>query len=254
MDKGKKPASGFIKKSPAFFLRITMKRSEINRIMQEGLRFIESKGFLLPPFAGWSPHDWQQKGMECRETVETQLGWDITDFGSGDFQHVGLLAFTIRNGEFQKSQEVTAKTYAEKIMVVQEKQVTPTHFHFQKMEDIINRGGGKLVIQLWNSTADEQLSNSEVQVVCDGTVRSVKAGATIVLEPGESITLPARLYHKFWGQKGFGPVLVGEVSRVNDDFSDNRFYDPVGRFPEIEEDEPPFRLLCGDYGKYYRYA
>jgi D-lyxose ketol-isomerase len=74
------------------------------------------------------------------------------------------------------------------------------------------------------------------------------------LEPGESITLPARLYHKFWGQKGLGPVLVGEVSRVNDDFCDNRFYDPVGRFPEIEEDEPPFRLLCGDYGKYYRFA
>ena len=30
---------------------------------------------------------------------------------------------------------------------------------------------------------------------------------------------------------------------VNDDTKDNRFYKPVGRFPEIEEDEPPIHLL-----------
>ena len=26
-----------------------------------------------------------------------------------------------------------------------------------------------------------------------------------------------------------------------------RFHQPVGRFPEIEEDEPSYRLLVGDY-------
>ena len=46
---------------------------------------------------------------------------------------------------------------------------------------------------------------------------------------------------------GTGPVLLGEVSQVNDDNTDNRFYEPVGRFPAIEEDEPPYRLLCGEY-------
>ena len=87
-------------------------------------------------------------------------------------------------------------------------------------------------------------------VSIDGVRRTVKAGDTVVLSPGESITLPDHLYHKFWGAEG--RVLVGEVSLVNDDNIDNRFYDPVGRFPEIEEDEPPLYLLCNDYSRYYR--
>jgi len=39
---------------------------------------------------------------------------------------------------------------------------------------------------------------------------------------------------------------------VNDDNTDNRFYDPVGRFPTIEEDETPWHLLVNDYERYYR--
>ncbi len=70
----------------------------------------------------------------------------------------------------------------------------------------------------------------------------------MVLSPGESITLPSRLYHEFWGAGS--RVLVGEVSLVNDDRTDNRFYEPVGRFPEIEEDESPLHLLVGDYPRY----
>ena len=48
-------------------------------------------------------------------------------------------------------------------------------------------------------------------------------------------------------------MLVGEVSLVNDDDKDNRFYTPLGRFPEIEEDEPPLYLLCTDYAKYVKF-
>ena len=33
----------------------------------------------------------------------------------------------------------------------------------------------------------------------------------------------------------------------NDDEADNRFEKPVGRFPAIEEDELPYRLLCNEY-------
>ena len=36
-------------------------------------------------------------------------------------------------------------------------------------------------------------------------------------------------------------------SARNDDNTDNRFYEKMGRFPEIEEDEPPYRLLCNEY-------
>jgi D-lyxose ketol-isomerase len=48
-------------------------------------------------------------------------------------------------------------------------------------------------------------------------------------------------------EEGTGPVLLGEVSQCNDDNTDNRFSPPVGRFPTIEEDEPPYRLLCNEY-------
>lgn len=82
----------------------------------------------------------------------------------------------------------------------------------------------------------------------DGIRRTVSAGDTVVLSPGESITLPAGVYHAFWGAQS--RVLVGEVSLVNDDRTDNRFYEPVGRFPGIEEDEPPLYLLVGDYQRY----
>ena len=48
-------------------------------------------------------------------------------------------------------------------------------------------------------------------------------------------------------ENGSGPVLIGEVSQCNDDNTDNRFYEPIGRFPTIEEDEAPYRLLCNEY-------
>jgi len=231
-----------------------MKRSEINRILKEGIDFLQSRGFHLPPFAHWTPEEWRLKGPECRQITDAQLGWDITGFSGGDFSRLGLLLFTMRNGSFQDSRDPFSKDYSEKIMVVREEQVTPTHFHFSKMEDIINRGGGRLVIQLWNSTPEEKLSHTDVEVSCDGILRIVRSGGFLVLAPGESITLSPRLYHKFWGEKGHGSVLVGEVSRVNDDHTDNRFFEPVGRFPEIEEDAPPIRLLCGDYPKYYPFV
>jgi D-lyxose ketol-isomerase len=230
-----------------------MKRSEINGIMRDALEFLHRMNFLLPPFATWSPDDWRRKGPECRDIIRQQLGWDITDFGSGDFARVGLFLFTIRNGTLEDLATPDGKTYAEKIMIVREGQVTPTHFHFQKMEDIINRGGGNLVIRVWNATADERPADGDVTLAMDGVRVTVPAGGEVVLTPGQSVCLPTRNYHRFWGESGKGTVLVGEVSRVNDDHVDNRFLTPAGRFPAIVEDEPPLYLLCGDYPRYYRH-
>jgi D-lyxose ketol-isomerase len=226
-----------------------MKRSEINAIMRDADAFLKEHKFYLPPFAYWTPGDWASKGEEVGEIVDRQLGWDITDFGQGDYKRIGLFIFTIRNGTLENLQRGQGKVYAEKILIVDVEQVTPMHFHWRKVEDIINRGGGKLVIQLYNSTEDDGLADTDVTVSTDGVKRTVKAGDTVVLSPGESITLPARCYHKFWGAEG--RVLVGEVSMVNDDKVDNRFYEPVGRFPDIEEDEPPLYLLVNDYPTYY---
>jgi D-lyxose ketol-isomerase len=226
-----------------------LKRSEINAIIQRADEFIHSRGFNLPPFAYWTPDDWTKKGPEVSEIVENRLGWDITDFGSGNFKACGLFLFTIRNGNKQNWKTLKGKLYAEKIMIVEDSQVTPMHFHWTKTEDIINRGGGDLLIQLYSATADEQLDEkNELQVSIDGLQRTFKPGETVRLTPGESICLEQRCYHKFWGQ---GRVLVGEVSLVNDDEHDNRFLEPVGRFPEIEEDVAPLYLLGNDYDRYY---
>ena len=222
-----------------------MRRSEINTIIDRAVDFLRRQSFHLPPFAFWSKTEWQAKGPEVREIVENMLGWDITDFGMGDFPKAGLLLFTIRNGN--PNNPAYGKTYSEKILIVEEEQVTPMHFHWQKMEDIINRGGGNLVLQLYNATDDERLADSDVTVSTDGVVRNIKAGDCIVLTPGESITLPQRLYHKFWAEAGKGTVLAGEVSAVNDDSTDNRFLDGVPRFPGIQEDGEPQYILCTDY-------
>lgn len=231
-----------------------MKRSEINKLMSDALTFMGEMKFLLPRFATWTPEDWRAKGSEVNEIVTSELGWDITDFGSGDFEKVGLVIFTIRNGSFAELKKPQGKIYAEKMLIVQENQVTPTHFHHQKMEDIINRGGGDLVIQLWNATDNDGRAETPVTVSIDGVRTMVSAGGTVTLKPGDSICLTQRLYHKFWAAAGRGPVLAGEVSRVNDDHVDNHFYDGVGRFPEIEEDVAPLHLLTMDYKKYYRHA
>jgi D-lyxose ketol-isomerase len=223
-----------------------MKRSEINRLIRDSIDFFSAMNFRLPPWAFWKPEQWKGQYENCREIVDHMLGWDLTDFGSGNFSRKGLMLFTLRNGNPARDRKV----YAEKIMIVEENQETPMHFHWNKMEDIINRGGGNLVLELYRSAPDEGLSPDGFEVRIDGISRNVEAGSTVVLTPGESICLVQGIYHRFYGEAGKGKVLVGEVSQVNDDRTDNRFLEPVGRFPQIVEDEPPLHLLSTDYEKY----
>lgn len=225
-----------------------MKRSEINKLIRDAIAFFDRHQFKLPPFAYWTPQDWKGIGEEAAEIRDNMLGWDITDFGSGQFKQTGLFLFTLRNGNPSEKQKYP-KTYAEKIMIVREEQITPYHFHWQKMEDIINRGGGNLILRLYPSTEDGRLGDGEMVVHLDGVTRTIMAGDTVELQPGESITLLPYQYHSFWAEKGNGPVLTGEVSHVNDDNQDNRFLDPLQRFSDIEEDEAPLHYLVSDYTK-----
>ena len=223
-----------------------MKRSEINQIMDNAKAFMAQKQFLLPPWAYWGVEDWKKNKEDTREIFDNMLGWDITDFGSGVFYKRGLFLFTIRNGK----NNADKKPYAEKIMIVAENQETPMHYHWSKMEDIINRGGGNLVIELYNSTRDNKFDSTPVKYKKDGVTGTVQAGGNVVLTPGESICLEQGMYHRFYGEPGKGLVLVGEVSMVNDDASDNCFYETIGRFPLIEEDMEPIHLLVSDYYRF----
>ena len=222
---------------------IRMKRSQINFIIRTTIEWLEDRKVFLPPFAYWSPTEWVGKGHEYDEIRENMLGWDVTDYGRGEFDKVGLLLFTIRNGNLKNPDY--AKPYAEKMLISEVDQLSPNHFHWYKTEDIINRGGGTLMLQLWNSTKDEELSDTDVVVRIDGRKCNVPAGSRVYMKPGESITLTPGLYHLFTAKEE--KVLAWEVSMVNDDNIDNRFYEKQARFTDIEEDEPPEYLLCNEY-------
>lgn len=223
-----------------------MKRSEINAIIKRFEKLLEEHCFELPDFLKFTPEEWQEKGHEYDEIRDNMLGWDVTDYGMGDYAHLGLALITLRNGNVHK--EEYTKTYAEKIMMCDPGQVSPMHFHWNKMEDIINRGGGDIRFTLYNATKDEQLDKENDVLICqDGRRYMVKPGEPIILKPGQSLSLYPYYYHEFIIPEDSKSVLIGEVSMCNDDNTDNRFLNPLGRFPVIEEDEPPYRLLCNEY-------
>ena len=222
-----------------------MKRSEINKALKEMEAMIRSCRFELPPFCGFTPEEWQEKGHEYDEVRDNMLGWDITDYGLGRFNEMGFTLITLRNGNVKLPKYT--KTYAEKLLFLRPGQASPMHFHWNKMEDIINRGGGNVLIQVYNSDEQGGFADTPVEVHCDGRAYTVQAGERVRLCPGESITIYPYMYHDFTLEEGTGPVLLGEVSMCNDDENDNRFYEEMPRFPAIEEDEKPYRLLCTEY-------
>ena len=227
-----------------------MKRSEINKAIKAMEALINEHRFELPPFCHWTPEEWQEKNHEYDEIRDNMLGWDITDYGAGHFDTLGFSLVTIRNGN-QHMKDKYSKVYAEKLLMVNEGQYAPMHFHWTKMEDIINRGGGNLLIRVYMADKNDEgkFSAEDVIVHTDGREYSVPAGTQVCLKPGESITIYPYMYHDFNVEPGTGSVLIGEVSMCNDDNTDNRFYEELGRFPAIEEDEPPYRLLCNEYPK-----
>ena len=230
-----------------------MKRSRINEIIHAADAFIASRGFALPPFAHWTPDAFKERyaAGEIDGIVDARLGWDITDYGAGDFDRMGLFLFTTRNGSLVDLRSGGGMAYAEKIMISRRDKISPMHRHIIKAEDIINRGGAALAIEMFESDANGDIDRSAtVRVRSDGIEREFPPGGTIHLAPGESVTLMAGNWHKFWGEGG--DVLIGEVSTVNDDETDNVFEQPIGRFAEIEEDEPPHRLLVSDYGTWLK--
>ncbi len=225
-----------------------MKRSRINKAIKEMEAFAKKYSFALPPFCDFTPQDWETLSSEYDEIRDNMLGWDITDYGSGDFEAMGFSLVTLRNGDINNSEKYP-KSYAEKLIFIKEGQYSPMHFHWNKMEDIINRGGGTLIVKVYNSTKDGEFDTTDVLVSMDGRNFTVKAGSDVYIKPGESITIYPYMYHDFNVLEGSGDILLGEVSMCNDDTNDNRFYKELDRFSEIEEDEAPYRLLCNEYKK-----
>ena len=224
-----------------------MERSQINEILRSSDAFIRSFGYIMPPFAYWTPD--QMRAADHRTIVERGMGWDITDYGQGRFDEMGLFLFTVRNGDAADLGKGTGMLYAEKIMISRKDQYSPMHRHNIKAEDIINRGGGKLVLELFAPLPDGGIDReAEVTVPVDGLLRTLPAGGKLSLDPGESVTLLPGVWHAFWGEGD--DVLIGEVSTVNDDNTDNVFEQAIGRFASVVEDEDPKHLLVSDYATF----
>lgn len=222
-----------------------MKRSEINDIIRKFENVLAAHRFVLPPYLFFTPEEWQEKDHEYDEIRDNMLGWDVTDYGSGDFASLGLALITIRNGNAHNSKY--PKPYAEKLLMAQDGQSNPIHFHLKKMEDIINRGGGNIIFRLYNVTEEGKQADTDVDIFKDGRKYTVSAGAPVILYPGESLTLYPNCYHGFTIEPGSGVTLIGEISTCNDDKMDNRYLEQIVRFPAIKEDEIPYRLLCREY-------
>ena len=229
-----------------------LKRSTINQSIETARIVFEAAGLHLPAFATWSVEEWQVRGHEADEIRDCMLGWDVTDVGSGDFARIGRTLFTLRNGRHVDPRY--PKSYAEKFILDPERQRSPAHFHRSKREDIINRGRGFIVLELTASDPEGNPAGGTLCVAVDGVARTIPSGSRVKLNPGESICLPPRTIHQFWGEGGDGWVIdgvkygvSGEVSSVCDDRSDNVFLHGGSRFPGIDEDEPRRYYLCQEY-------
>jgi hypothetical protein len=223
-----------------------MKRSRINDIIAQSDDMMRSFGYVLPPWAYWTPDEFKARAGEAAAVIEARNGWDITDYGAGDFDKMGLFLFTLRNGRLADLQRGGGMCYAEKLLISKQDQLSPMHTHVIKAEDIINRGGATLVVELFGSDSDGHFDETAGGTVwCDGLQRDYGPGEKLRLAPGESVTLMPGDWHAFWGDGG--DVLIGEVSTVNDDETDNIFREPIGRFANIQEDAAPTHLLVSDY-------
>ncbi|MFV1463263.1 D-lyxose/D-mannose family sugar isomerase [Phaeobacter sp. JH18-10] len=218
-----------------------MKRSEINQAIRAAKDLLQAFRWSLPAWADWDVAEFAANPDLGDWLQLHQMGWDVTDFGSGDFARRGLVLFCLRNGI---QSDATSLPYAEKLLFVGEGQETPFHTHKIKLEDIINRGGGDLMIEFRQPDGVDD----PIVLRCDGFVHRLDPDEPLCLKPGSSVTIPCGLYHRFYARPGSGMVLGGEVSQVNDDGSDNYFLEPLGRFSSITEDAQPVHPLWNEVG------
>ncbi len=218
-----------------------MKRSHINAAIRRARELLAAHRWVLPEWANWDCDDYAARPEVANWLRLHQMGWDVTDFGSGDFAQRGLGLFCLRNGI---QTDPSTLPYAEKLLFIGEGQETPFHRHMVKLEDIINRGGGDLMLEFRQPGGISE----PIRLRRDGILLQLKSDESLCLAPGQSVTIPRGLYHRFHAQPGTGMVLGGEISQVNDDGTDNHFLEPLNRFTAIEEDQPPLHPLWNEVG------
>lgn len=192
-----------------------MKRSEINKALNDAIACFKAAKWALPPHPRW----------------------DVTDHGLGQFDKVGIVLVNLAE----------QLEYCEKIIYIKMQQVIPMHAHGKKKEDIICRNG-RLSIELWARHPERTAKGEVFSLHRNGEKIEVRSGEPFILEAGERVTIVPGVYHAFWAESK--DVIIGEVSTANDDANDNFFVNPaIKRFPEIDEDEPPIARLLWEKQK-----
>lgn len=172
------------------------------------------------------------------------FGWNIVEFEAGAFFKSGIAVFTLRMGDYHGLPRGEGRLYGEKAFVLFEGQSVPHHYHRVKTEDLINRGGGILGVNLVKVDAEGRPRPDDVTLERNGMMVTVPANTTLHLEPGESIVLVPGVAHAFLG---VSEVLCGEISLANDDATDNYFLQPLPTPSPIIEDVPARHVVLADY-------
>ncbi len=222
-----------------------MRRSFIDARIDEMQALCDRHGVKLPAFSRWGDAEFRSNPDAAELIAARGLGWNVVEFHPGAFATKGLTLFTLRMGDWRDLETKRGRLYAEKAIMSLDGQRAPHHYHVVKTEDLVNRGGARFVVELFQVDAAGEPTKNRFRVTKDVAVLELGPGDQVRLEPGESLTLEPHIAHAFWAEGGV--ALAGEVSLANDDLSDNYFVPPLAPPEPIAEDAPARHVTVRDY-------
>lgn len=223
-----------------------MKRSEIDGAIARAIGNAAKFGVALPKWAGWKPSEFDASADGIRHQ---KLGWKVVDFGVGKFQNCGLVILALCSPITDDSgapvtkphtagtREYPVTGFSRKYLFVQAGQTEPHHFHRQKArKEVTVVAGAAVRFELAWADGDTALSDRDVDVQIDGIWHHLPAGGSIVVAPGETITLPGELSHIISVPEGGEDTIMLETSTANNDSNDNIFPFMTPTSVPVEED------------------
>ncbi|MDX2108243.1 MAG: D-lyxose/D-mannose family sugar isomerase [Candidatus Melainabacteria bacterium] len=210
-----------------------MKRSEIDSAIERAITNAKKYGVTLPKWADWHPKQFEKNADGLRHQ---KLGWKVVDFGVGDFEHCGLVILVLCSPLVDESGEPLSKpfrvgdheypvtSFSRKYLFIQAGQTEPHHFHRQKArKEVSVLAGAPVRFELAWAENDTTLSDKPVNVAVDGVWHHLSANGSLMVNPGETITLPGNLSHIISVAEGGPDSIMMETSTANNDRSDNIF-------------------------------
>ena len=148
-----------------------MKRSEINRLIEDALKFFQEMHFKLPPLGYLDTGAMEQAGGIVRGSGNESVGMGPHGFWYREFQCGRVAAFHPSKRESATRPEALCGKNHDRPGGTGDPHAFSTG---PKMEDIINRGGGNLMIQLYPSDREGGFAKKSFQVSLDGLKRELK--------------------------------------------------------------------------------